>query len=164
MADSVALRAIYAIRTRLYAIDGTGSYNTAAGEQVFISRGKIDETVLPCLIIFPGEEVAAPSSGEGTPSGQSRAMKIAFDVSVEGHIEAGQANTGEQLEFLKADIKRAVLLFDEPTLTDSGFAIGPIGYLGSTPLPRENGSATEAVQCRFRVIYTERFGDPNATR
>ena len=72
--------------------------------------------------------------------------------------------TGEQLEEIKADIKRALMLFDEPTLKDGLFSIGPIGYLGSTPLPREDGAATESVQCRFRVTYTEKFGDPNATR
>ena len=29
---------------------------------------------------------------------------------------------------------------------------------------RGDGNATESVQCRFQVVYTEKFGDPNATK
>lgn len=164
MTDSVALRAIYALRTRLEAIDGTGAYNTSAGGQIYIARGKVDQSVLPCLILVPGDETAAPTTGDGAPSGQSQAMRMSFEVNVEGHVTAEQSNTGEQLEYIKADIKRAVLLFDSPTLADGNFKIGPVGYLGSTPSPRDDGSQTESVQCRFRVTYTEKFGDPNATK
>lgn len=164
MSDPIALRAIYAIRTRLQAIDGNSPYNTAAGSNIFISRATVDDSVLPCLIIFAGDETAAPSTGEGVASGQSQAMRIALDISVEGHIAAAQSNTGEQLEKIKADIKRALLRYAEPTLKDGLFAIGPIGYVGASPLPREDGDVTESVQCRFRVTYTEKFGDPDATK
>lgn len=164
MSDSIALRAIYAIRTRLQAINGSAPYNTAAGSNIFISRATVDDSVLPCLIIFAGDETAAPSTGEGVPSGQSQAMRMTLDISVEGHIAAAQSNTGEQLEKIKADIKRALLLYAEPTLKAGLFSIGPIGYVGASPLPREDGDVTESVQCRFRVTYTEKFGDPDATK
>ncbi len=164
MTDSVALRAIYAIRTRLTAINGAAPFNTAAGARVYISRATIEKTDLPCLIIVPGDETVEPSSGGGIADGRSQAMRVQFDVNVEGIVAAEQSNTGEQLEEIKADIKRACLLFEQQTLKDDTFSIGPIGYLGSTPLPREDGAATESVQCRFRVTYTEKFGDPNATR
>lgn len=164
MSDPIALRALYAMRTRLQAIDGNSPYNTAAGSNIFISRATVEPEQLPCLIIFAGDETAAPTTGEGVPSGQSQAMRIVLDVTVEGHIEAAQSNTGEQLEKIKADIKRALLRFAEPTLKDGLFAIGPLGYLGATPLPREDGDKTESVQCRFRVTYTEKFGDPDATK
>ncbi len=164
MTDSVALRAIYAIRTRLQAIDGNSPFNTAAGGTVLINRSTVEKADLPLVVIVPGDETVEPSSGGGFADGRSQAMKVQFDINVEGMVLAEQSNTGEQLEEIKADIKRAMLLFAEPTLKDGNFAIGPIAYLGSTPLAREDGAATESVQCRFRVIYTEKFGDPNATR
>lgn len=164
MTDSVALRAIYAMRTRLQAIDGNSPFNTAAGGTVLINRSVVEKGDLPLIVIVPGDETVEPSSGGGVADGRSQAVKVQFDVNVEGMVLAEQSNTGEQLEEIKADIKRALMLFDEPTLKDGLFSIGPIGYLGSTPLPREDGAATESVQCRFRVTYTEKFGDPNATR
>lgn len=165
MTDSVALRAIYAIRQRLENIGGGAPYNTEAGQNVFISRATVDKTLLPCVIIVPGDETAAPTSGDGVPYGASQAMKIVFEIAVEGHIAAEQSNSGEQLEQLKADIKRALLKYDQPQLVyPFNGNIGPIGYIGSSPLPRGDGNATESVQCRFQVVYTEKFGDPNATK
>lgn len=164
MSDPIALRAQYAMRTRLRAIDGNAPYNTAAGERVYLSRATVEEADLPCLILWAGDETAEASSGGGPAAGQTQAMRITLDVNVEGHIAAAQSNTGEQLEKIKADIKRALLRYAEPKLTDGLFAIGPLVYLGASPLPREDGAATEAVQCRFRVTYTEKFGDPDATR
>lgn len=164
MSDPIALRALYAMRTRLQAIDGNSPYHTAAGSNIFIARATVDQTLLPCAIIFAGDETATASTGDAPPSGQSQAMRVQFDVTVEGHVAAAQSNTGEQLELVKADIKRALLLYATPKLTDGGLLIGPIAYLGATPLPRADGDVTESVQCRFRITYTEKFGDPDATR
>lgn len=164
MSDPIALRALYAIRTRLQAIDGNSPYNTAAGSNIFISRATVDDSVLPCLILWAGDETATASSGSAPAAGQSQAMRMSLDINVEGHVSAAQSNTGEQLEKIKADIKRALLLFDQPTLKDGLFPIGPLIYVGATPLPREDGDVTESVQCRFRVTYTEKFGDPDATK
>ena len=145
MSDPIALRAQYAMRTRLRAIDGNAPYNTAAGERVYLSRATVEEADLPCLILWAGDETAEASSGGGPAAGQTQAMRITLDVNVEGHIAAAQSNTGEQLEKIKADIKRALLRFDEPKLMDGLQAIGLISYLGVSSFPREDGVVSEVV-------------------
>lgn len=163
--SSIAQEIIAAIQSRLMDIDGTGSYNTTAGDFIALSWQKIDPENVPCIFVLPGEESATASSGDGVPSGATSAMRIAWDIAVEGHVAANQSNTGEQLEMVKADIKRAMLRYTEPSLVNTvGKKLGVVGYLGSTPAPREEGAITESVQCRFRITYTEKYGDPDAYR
>jgi len=164
MADPIALRALYAFRTRLQAITGGSPYNTEAGQNVFIGAGTVDaESKLPCVVVVEGEETATQSvagGGQGVAAGQSSKLQIALAVNVEGYLAAAQSNTGEQQARLKADIKRAVM--DPGPLSHSGLNIGPIAYLGSEPFTREDGSNAEGVRVRFSVLYTEKWGDPDA--
>jgi hypothetical protein len=166
MADPIALRILYAIRTRLYTILVADGFNTNAGENVLIGGSVVDaEEALPCVVIREGEETslaAGPNGTQVTPTGGSTKMLTTLIVNVEGYVAAAQTSTGTVQAKLKADIKRAILT--GLCLREGGLDIAPVGYLGSEPFTRDDGGNGEGVRVRFSVTYTEKFGDPDALK
>lgn len=164
MADPLNLRAINALRTRLQAITVAGGYLTDAGLRVFHGRRQLDRSDMPCIVVFEGDETAAASSGVGEANGQSQSMSVRLPLIVEGYVEAEPTVEGPDLSRIKADIKAAALNFDAPALTDVDGVIGPLTYVGASPLLRADGTAVEGVQCTFAVRLIEGYGNPYASR
>jgi hypothetical protein len=154
------LRALNAVMARLTA----GLPATSPSYKVLLCKRAIDVDDLKAVVVFEGDE-AAESTQEGAPAdGRTRSIKVRLDVNIEAHVPATHATAGAALATAKADIKKAVLKYEEQTLKDADGDIGPIAYLGSTALPKPDGANSEAVLLRFQVAYAEGFGDPFNTR
>lgn len=157
------VRLVNAIVARLAAINGVAPYETDVDARIYKARRTLDPVDLPCVIVWEGEEEATNSAG-GSANGSTQSLKVALTVRVDGLVAADATNTGDELAKIKSDIKRAVLSFADPAITDGEgrIAQGGIEYLGATPLPREDGANVEGVQCTFRVNLLEGYGNPNA--
>lgn len=141
---------------RLELILVAGGYNTNAGQRVYRARASIAESEVPCIVVWVGEE-----SGPGATSGRSWTVRT--ELLIDGFVAANQSNTGQQLELLRADIKRALCTDDRFSDPAGGNAGAVIGYLGSKGSERVDGATYEGVTCRFALTYTEKKGDPDAS-
>ena len=157
---SLSERVIDAILCRLREVRKASGYRTDAGLRVLHSVAVNDESQLPCFVVWEsGEEIEA-----GTGSGGHESMTVTITVDVYGIVEANKEQTGRMLQRLKADAKKA-LLRDRGGINGSdGKGFASLAYEGSTPEPRQSGSATELVTLRFRVKFKEAYGDPYAHR
>lgn len=157
------VRAIAAVVARLAAINGTAPYEIDLDGRVYKARRTIDAQDLPCVVVWEGEESATGTSG-ATANGMTQSLRVTLEVRIDGLVQADDTNTGDQLAKLKSDIKRAVLSYSDPALSDvdGRIAQGGIEYVGASPLARADGAETEGVQCVFRINLLEGYGNPNA--
>jgi hypothetical protein len=153
------LRIVEAVIARLQEILPANGYTSDAGLRVGFADRAADDS-LPCLVVWEGEEEAENADGN------HRSMLTTLTVRVDAIVSADQECTGRALSYLRADVKKALLKYDEPSLRDEmGVRFGgPVGYVGATPLPREDGADAEGVSLTFRVRFKEGYGDPYAVR
>lgn len=157
MSQPLAERALCVIEGRLAGIAAWDGYATDAGLRVLRSIRTLDESDLPCVVLWDdGEDVE-------DASGNTASMKTTLRFSVEGHIPANQPDTGCRLGMLRADVKRA-LLRDRGAVADARGAIGVLTYTGSDSQSRNDGAASEAVALHFMLTYKEAYGDPSKAR
>lgn len=165
MADPLNLRAVNALIARLQAIAVINGYATNAGLRVFHGRRELQQGDLPCIVVFEGEESAGNTpAGAVEANGTTQSMVVRLTLTVEGYVLAQPAAEGPGLSRLKADIKKAALDFDAPSLVDVDGPIGPLSYTGASPLLRADGTAVEGVQLTFVARLTEGYGNPFASR
>jgi len=150
---SICERVIAVITTRLAAVNGAGNYNTAAGAKVFDSVRSLNESDLPCFVIFEGGETTNEGSGNNT------SMLVTIPIDIECHVAADQADTGKALRKIKADGKRALML-GVGHVKDATGKLGILEYKGSNVNPRADGSSSESVTLQFVASYKEGYGDP----
>lgn len=152
---SLSQRALCEIERRLRRVRTADGYESDAGLSVFSSRRSIDPEQLPALVVWDNGETSA--SNPGGP------VRIAMTVLVEAHGPCDQADTGDVLQALKADVKRALLAKSNGALVDEesaprGFAT--IRYAGAQPSARDNGATSESIAMTFEVTYGEGCGNP----
>lgn len=153
---SVAHQIIDAIIARLQTIRVADGFNTDAGRQVYWARRHVDAN---SIVVWRVDETPDDST-------QSRMAQL-LTLTVEGHVEAEQAETGQQLEYLLADIKKAVLV--EGGVGGRGIQASggesltnDVLLLSTTAAEREDGQTTEAVLVNLEIHFPEKYGDPYA--
>jgi hypothetical protein len=162
MTVSLSERALCVIASRLRAIRTDDGYSTNAGLNVLRARRKVNADECPAAVVWDlGETV----NGESGASGNG-AMNIVMSVNVEAHAAANAEDTGEVLERVKADVKRAVMSASmNGGIEDDAGQIGVLTYKGAACFAREDGATTESITVQFSISITERYGDPTrATR
>jgi hypothetical protein len=166
MADPLNLRAVNALIARLQGITVAGGYNTNAGARVFHGRRNLEKAQLPAIVVFEGDETAvnSPGTSGAPPDGTTDSMLVSLTLVVEGYAVAEPTAEGPALSLLKADIKKAALVYDAPSLADVDGLIGKLAYSGANPLLRPDGSAVEGVQIQFTARLIEGYGNPYAAR
>ncbi len=152
MSPSLSERAIRAIVALLRTITIENGYETDAGKHVFRARRSIAENELPAIDVW--EDGEQPDDG----SGQSRSFVTSLSLSIEGHVKADHADTGVMLGSVKADIKKAILLWSG--IRDLNGTLGPLIYLRSEAEPRRDGASSEAVVVKVQINYAEAYGNP----
>lgn len=149
---SLSERTFCEIERRLRGVREADGYETDAGRNVFRSLRSVTVDDSGTLVLWDG--------GESTSSTPGGPVDVVLSVSVEGHVLADKCETGEALEAIKADVKRAVLALSSGGLSDAEGAIGNIRYTGAQPSPREEGSSSESLVLTFEVTYREGCGNP----
>lgn len=144
---SIAHRIIEAIIERLENIKTGNGFNTDAGYEVHWARRNIETE---SIVVWRDDESAAGSARNLT-------------LRLEGHVDADQENTGKQLEYILADMKKAVFLNDGESryLVKDGVSLVEDILPGSVlSAEREEGDITEAVQLLVEITFIEKYGDP----
>ena len=160
MKTPIALTAQRLVIRRLKRIRRDDGFNTDAGLHVFHGPISVtDEIEYAIAVQFSQEE---PRSGTG--SGTTRSYKIDRTATVTGVIVSDpKCERGEALEYLLADIKSALFLYEVPK-TDPQNELGPVSYQSSRLVPRADGNEFESVEVTAGFAYMEGYGDPYAAR
>lgn len=156
---SLCERALCEVERRLSEIARADAYSTDAGLRVLRARRQLAPVEIPAVVVWDnGEQVDA-----GTGGGAHRSMTMRLAIEVEAHVCADQNSTGEQLERIKADVKRALCEGNGALIDDIG-AIGMLAYVGAQAQSRESGAESESVTLQFEASYKEAYGDPSKAR
>lgn len=154
MADSKRLRILTAIAGLLAAIDGTGSFVTSAGANVykgFVPQLGPDDPY-PCLAITVADDTVGSQKARVVQS-------LPIDISIVVPADAVTNDVWANVEAVLADVKRAIEGEDR-TLG------GLLGHeritRGSTrSLERESGGAVAGAVIRYDLPYFEEWGNPD---
>jgi hypothetical protein len=147
-------RALREIECRLRKIREADDYHTDAGRQVFRARRSLDQVELPAVVIWSqAKEYRNDANGNKTSTD--------LRVDIEGFVPSDHESTGEAMEFIEADIKRA--LFSEPhsRLSDEAGGIGPMQMESSVSTARLDGGQGEIVRLSIKITYVEGIGNPS---
>lgn len=152
MPDSIPKQILSALTTRLGTILIDDGFNTDAGLNVYRGKKSFDwenQDLFPAISVFdPLEEVEA---------GHEERNDNTLTVHIEGHVWADPDNPADGAHDLLADIKKAVLLFDDQTL--GGLAAG-MEYAGAEiEFPDDAGSVI-SLRLTVKIAYPELYGDP----
>lgn len=158
MTMSIADRVLSVLVSRLSGITVASGYNTNAGLKVLRARRVLDTYELPAIVVWNDGE--APDGGA---SGASASMTMNMNITVDLHVLADQATTGADLELIRADAKRA-LLVGRGGIADITGQIGTLTYVGADNQPRSDGQCTESVALHLIATYQEAYGDPTQSR
>ncbi len=153
---SIAERILRVVKKRLQLIRKDDGYSTNAGLHVFRARRTVKTDELPCASVWSGDE-------SSTDKQIYKKFNNQLSIAVDGLTFVDQDDTGEMLELLKADIKRA--LFGDSKnggITDENGLKAAMYFDGCTPSPREDGANTEGIRVNLVVLYPENVGDPSS--
>lgn len=146
-------RALREIVCRLRRIRLGDDYHTDAGRRVHRARRSLDQMELPAVVVW--------SQAEDFRN-EASANKALTDlrVDVEGYVPSDDETTGEAMELIKADIKRAI--FSEPNarLSDESGDIGTMQMESTISTARLDGGQAEIVRVAIKVSYPEGIGNP----
>jgi hypothetical protein len=148
----VSERVIRAIVCRLKRIRRADGYCTDAGANVLRSRRSLDSVELPAINLWDQGESA-------TKAGSKHAITLSVDV--EGCVPADKDDTGEALEWIKADIKRAMFADGSDLVGDEAGQIGALTYTACVTTSRDDGGSVEIARLSFNLTYQEGLGNPN---
>lgn len=127
-------------------------FNTDAGVNVY--RGKksfnwVNQDLFPAISVFdPVEEVEA---------GHEERNDNMLTVFIEGHVWADPDDPADGAHDLLADIKKAVLLYDDQTL---GHLAAGMEYGGREIEFPDDAGSTITVRVTLKIAYPELYGDP----
>lgn len=160
--DPRGLLVVQAVLSRLQRISIDAGYFTNAGVTAAIGpveRANLDVSV---AVEFSAEAPQTDSTGKasGNPQTSTRFI-IQRTFSIVGQIKSAPDNSkGVELEYLLADIKRAV--FDGTAFDPaSRLTLGWPTYTSATLAPRADGNEFESVVVTGTTTYTEAIGDPS---
>lgn len=150
--DSIPKKILSALETRLETILTDDGFNTDAGLNVYRGRRSFDwadATLFPAVSVFDPVE-------EADPSHEERIDNI-LTVFIEGHCWADPDDPADGAHDLLADIKKAVLVYDNQTL---GGLAASMEYGGrEIEFPDDAGSVV-TVRVTVKIAYPELYGDP----
>lgn len=158
MTMPISERVFTAIIEQLRTIQPENDYHTTLGSNVVRARRAFDPVELPAIGVWDGGETPDPQTG----SGRERALLITQAIDLVLHAPADQADTGEIVGLLKADVKRCLLSWAASgSIVDClEQKIALLTYVSAEPLSREDSGSSESVLMRFTARYKEKFGDP----
>jgi hypothetical protein len=146
-------RALRAIECRLRKIRQSDEFQTDAGRQVFRARRSLDQLELPAIVIW---SQAKDYRNDANASKTSTDLR----VDIEGLVPSDQENTGEAMELIEADIKRAIFSEPHARLSDEAGDIGGMQMESSVSTARLDGGQSEIVRLSIAVTYVEGIGNP----
>lgn len=152
MPKSLSERAVDRVERLLRAVREADGYATDAGMNVSVARRSID--------VDKGEHLVVWDNGERSDTPAGSPLEVFFSILVEQHTKVDQEETGRMLAKMKADVKRAVLVNSNGSLSDDLGVIGTIRYVQTTPNPRAEGSVSESISSIFEVRLKEGYGNP----
>lgn len=141
---------IEAIETRLASIDGTGSYNTKAGENIVRGKRTFDEPEMPACCLYLGPRSADITQGER--------QRVLSTVVIEAHSLVGTSNPGDIGIQLLSDIQRAVEDGDNMNLTKK--LAGSLLWESDEISYPDDAGRFVAVQVVYNTPHVRRYGDP----
>ena len=160
--DPRGLLVVQAVLTRLQRIKTADGYFTDAGETAEIGPVERANLSVSVAVQFASETPQPDKQGNNTGNPQvanSYLMQRSFTIV--GQIKTKPDETkGIELEYLLADIKRAV--FDGKAFdATQRLTLGWPTYTGASLAPRELGNEFESVSVTGTTTYTEAIGDPS---
>jgi hypothetical protein len=145
-----------ALATRLALITTTNGYTTNLGGKVFRGRRRLDETMIPSVVLIEGNDrVTDESRSAPRPGGRNKQVKLAQRYTLEGHLECDADHPNDAAHDAIADLKTAI--FSEMTL---GGLVRDIKYIGRTISAREDGIEVVSGAIEIEIEYTEELGNP----
>lgn len=166
MRTPLGLIALESMRERARSIRRESEFHTDAGTNVELGpvslSGDVDEAV---FIEFATETVQPGAGGGSTGNGSYRSCTLLRTFTATAVKRADpKCEKGVLVEWLLADLKRALFIYQKPGLELNGKKFAVLAYVSSRLLPRADGNEFEAVELTGSLLYTEGFGDPYASR
>ena len=156
MANPLSIDLAEVLLQRLRRISKADGYNTDAGQHVYF--GPYSASGLARAIVLQASEERVQSGGSN-----NRSFTLQRTLKVSGFIKADpKCEKGRDLEYLLADTKRALFLWQPPeNLRTVGTAMT---YVSTDLAPRKDGNEFESFDITFTLTYQEAHGDPYAVR
>ncbi len=148
MADTIRETNIKAVLARLALITTANGYTTNIGAHVLRARKKIDDTELPCAVVWSGDESGEHKYGE---------LACKMTLKIEGIVAFGNDDPSVIGEKIMGDIKKNLL---DPAWTRSPDYIDALHYTGGAVETPDDGQITVGAAVSFELTHTEKLGDP----
>lgn len=145
---STASEIAVAIADRIASITLVNGYATPIGTRVYRGKRRLDESAIPCAVIFEGDDAPADE--------QRSKAKIEAHFIIEGFTQCDPDNPNDAAHLVIADLKKAVFGGD----LSFGGKVRDVRYLGRTIQPREDGMSTVAASVEITVTYVENLASP----
>lgn len=138
------------LSARLARISVANEFNTNIGARVFRGRHKIDDSQVPCAVLFEGQDGVANLKNKLTE------LKIDQGYVLGGYDRCDADNPNDKAHLIIKDLKRAV--FDgDATL---GGKVRIVEYIGRDIGPRADGVAIVFAVIEINVEYAENLLNP----
>ena len=150
MPTPISERVMAAVAAQLATITTGNGYSVTAN--VLRAVRTVDQRQCPAVVLW--------DAGESVTDSTKKRLGVSLTVEVCVFVLGDQVTTGTQLEFIKADVKQALLSWAQDGVRDADGQIGKLFYKAATLQPREPGDQTESVSITFEAVYAEGNGDP----
>lgn len=137
-----------AITSRIQGISVANGFLTDIGTRVFRGKRRLDESLLPCVVISEGDDQVAEHL--------RTSARIIQRYEIEGHAECDTDHPNDKAHDIISDLKRA-LFNGEPTF---GGPVKKIEYRGRNIVPREDGFNAVAASIRIDISYVDQLSSP----
>lgn len=133
-----------ALKARLETIRRASGYHTDVGARVYRGKGQLSPDLIPCAVLFEGEEDA------GQPKDENYTVTAVQHFVAEAHTACDADNPDLAGHALAEDLMRALFGGDARL---GGLLIRPLTYTGRVILPRADGTAFVTVQIKLDAAY-----------
>lgn len=151
---SIAQDIAIALSARLALID-TGTrpeFATRIGLRVMRGRRRLDESMVPCVVIIEGDDTVTDSRG----SDVCLTQRYVF----EGHAACDPDNPNDTAHDIIKDLKRAIFKDAGDLESWLPFRVRSLRYVGRNIDPREDGLSIVSAAIEIEVTYTENLANP----
>ncbi len=150
MPDPRRLQVLSATKTRFQTITVSNGYNTNAGQRVYHGVPHTKDDGDPWIVM------STPEPADYVEAAQNH-RHVEMPVMVEAAMKpADPANPLASAELLLGDLEKAIFLVDR---TLGGLAKNVVSNRAGTR-DREDGGELVGAFVEFRVVYTDKYGDP----